>query len=552
MAEGPPPASTPPPDAGATPGPAAPPDAAPPDAAPPVRPEPLIPAQHRPPRAVSLDPAALRALRSQVAGPVLVAGIDPPEALAAESRAWNLAVQHQPAVVVGAARTADVVAAVRFAGGEGLSVAVQSTGHGAEWAFEAGLLITTSRMADVVVDPATRSARVGAGAVWAQVVAAAEPYHLVPLSGSSSGIGVVGYTLGGGMGLLARRHGFAADHVRSLDVVTADGQLRYVDAAHEADLFWALCGGKGSFGVVTALELDLIAVDTFTAGALVFDGSDAAAVVRAWQRWAPGLPEEVTTSVALVRLPDAPFVPEHLRGGLTVHVRFALVGSQAAADRLLEPLRRSASALVDDVIERPYREADEVHRDPVDPMPVWHAGVALTDLPREAVDALLEVAGPAADVPLALVEVRLMGGALARLPARANAVAAREAAFSLQAVGALAPDLGQAVPAAGAAVLEALRPWHSAAALTNLLGDLRDRQRLSATWSFNQQARLRATKTIYDADDMFSHGHSVPPSVNPADRAAAEGADVRPGRYWDVELCRWVTGRRSDGTGSGR
>src|SRR4051794_8798046 len=289
-------------------------------------PVPRIPTQPRAGRRPTLDPDGLAALRAAVHGPVLVAGVDPAEALATECAGFDLAVRHAPAVVVGATRAADVAAAVRFAGSEGLPVGVQATGHGAAWPFVDGLLLRTQRMDHVVVDPAHRSARVQAGARWRQVVTAAAPYGLAPLSGSSSGVGVVGYTLGGGMGLLGRRHGFASGHLLRAEVVTADGRLHAVDALHEPDLLWALRGGKGSFGVVTALEVGLVPVPEFCGGAVVYPGEDASVVLHAWREWAPALPDSTTTSVALVRLPDAPTVPAHLRGVLTVHVRVAHLG----------------------------------------------------------------------------------------------------------------------------------------------------------------------------------------------------------------------------------
>ncbi|MGN6300899.1 MAG: FAD-binding oxidoreductase [Angustibacter sp.] len=495
---------------------------------------------------------AVRRLRMAVRGTVLVRGADDDAALELEAAAWNVAVTHRPTVVVAATCATDVVAAVRFAAGEGLAVAVQGTGHGATSSFRDGVLVTTRRMADVSVDADRRTARVGAGAVWRDVIAAAAPHGLAPLSGSASGVGVAGFTLGGGMGLLSRKHGFAADHVRSLDLVTADGRLRHVDAGTEPDLFWALRGGKGSFGVVTALELGLVELPALTAGAIVYAGEHASTVLHTWREWCATLSDDTSTSVALLRLPDAPMVPEHLRGVLTVHVRVAHLGPQADADRVLAPLRACAPALVDDVVERPSTDADAVHRDPVDPSPSWELGAGLASLDRDAVDALLAVAGPSARLPLVVVELRLMGGAMSREPAPAGAVAGRDTAFSLMTIGPDVPPLREVVPAAARAVHDALAPWRSRSTVTNWLGHLDDREAVCATWSFDQQARLRATKTLYDPFDVFSHGHSVLPSVSPADLAAEPlGVDdlgaPRPAgsRYWDVYQARWVR-RRQD------
>jgi hypothetical protein len=246
-------------------------------------------------------------------------------------------------------------------------------------------------------------------------------------------------------------------------------------------------------------------------------------------------------------------VPEQLRGVLTLHVRVAHLGAQAEADRLLAPLRSCAPALVDDVVARPYTDADAVHRDPVDPSPSWELGAGLTGLDRDAVDALLAVAGPAARLPLVVVELRLMGGAMGREPERPNAVAGRDTAFSLMTIGPAVPALRDAVPAAARAVHEALSPWRSRTTLTNWLGHLDDREAVCASWTFDQQARLRATKTLFDPWDVFSHGHSVLPSVSAADLADTEllgepdrlGAPAAVGaRYWDVHQARWARRRQ--------
>ncbi|NJC73927.1 FAD-binding oxidoreductase [Planosporangium thailandense] len=266
---------------------------------------------------------AVTDLASQVSGPVYVPGDD---GFDAEIAAWNLATAHRPLVAVGAADAADVAAAVGWAAERGLPVAVQATGHGAVAAAIGGVLVNTSRLDEVTVDPATRTARVGAGVKWARVIEAAAPYGLAPLSGSSSDVGAVGYTVGGGLGLLARRYGYAADHVRGLRIVTADGQLRDVDADEHPDLFWAVRGGKGNFGIVTSIEIDLVPVATLYAGGIFYPGAVAADVLHAYRAWTSSLPDETTTSVAILRLPPLPELPEPLRGQTVVHLRFIHAG----------------------------------------------------------------------------------------------------------------------------------------------------------------------------------------------------------------------------------
>ena len=182
-------------------------------------------------------------LRSQVHGPVYAAGDD---GLATEVDTWNIAIQHTPAVAVGATCAADVAAAVTWAVAHDLRVAVQATGHGPVRNAAGSMMITTRRMQGMHIDPERRIARVEAGVRWIRVMEAAAEFGLAGLCGSSSDVGVVGYTLGGGMGSLGRKHGFAADHVTAVEIVTADGRLRRVDAGSEPELFWAVRGGKAT------------------------------------------------------------------------------------------------------------------------------------------------------------------------------------------------------------------------------------------------------------------------------------------------------------------
>ncbi len=444
-------------------------------------------------------------LARAVAGPVLVPG-NP--GFAAEVAPFNLAHSPTPAVAVGATSSEDVAAAVRWAGRAGHSVAVQATGHGLTSSLEGTVLITTSRMTEVHIDPGARTARVGAGVRWRQVIDAAAPHGLAPLSGSSSGVGVVGYTLGGGLGVLARKHGFAADRVRRARLVTADGRIRDVDAGSDPELFWALRGGKGSFGIVTELEFDLVPVTGLHGGAVFFPGTAAHDLLHAYREWTATLPEETTTSIALVRMPPDPALPEPLRGQTVVHLRFAHLGSAEEGAALLAPLRAVASPLMDTVGDMPYAAVDGIHMDPTDPMPAHDRGMTLRELPAEAVDALLEVAGPQVDVPLALVELRQLGGALSRPAAVPNAVAGRDAAWSVWVLGPMVPPLVDVVPAVTAGVLDRLRPWAARGSLLNFLGAAGP-QEIGALWGEEDLARLRAVKRRLDPTGVFSSGHVV-------------------------------------------
>ncbi|MEV4136527.1 FAD-binding oxidoreductase [Dactylosporangium sp. NPDC049742] len=436
------------------------------------------------------------------AGPVFVPG---DEGYAAEVASWNVAIHHEPHVVVGATGAQDVAAAVRWAGTHGLPVAVQATGHGAVRPVTGGLLVTTGRMTAVSVDPVTRTARAAAGARWSQVVEAAAAHGLAPLNGSSTHVGVVGYTLGGGAGPLGRRYGFAADHVRSIEIVTADGALRTVDADHEADLFWAVRGGKGNFGIVTEIEFGLFEVAGFFGGGIHFPGSHAAEVLHAYRAWVAGLPEEMSTSVALLRLPPLPLLPEPLRGAYVAHLRVAYLGTAEDGEALLAPMRAAAPALIDDVSWRPYSAVDSVHQDPVDPLPSRDRGVLLGELTAQTVDHVLEVAGPQVDVPLMMVEIRHLGGAFARTPATPNAVSGRGAQYSLFAIG---PGLPELAPVVDAVTDRLLAVETAPGGLMNFSGHAAP-EALLANWSTADRDRLLRIKRSYDPTNVFSSGQAL-------------------------------------------
>ncbi|MGI5489080.1 FAD-binding oxidoreductase [Microtetraspora malaysiensis] len=448
------------------------------------------------------------ALRREVVGPVLIPGQDGFEE---EAAGFNLAVRHRPAVIVGATGVEDVAAAVRLAAAHGLPVAVQATGHGAVQAADGALLVSTRRMREIVVDPVARTAQIGAGCTWAEVVAAVSPYGLAPLSGSASGVGAVGFTLGGGIGPIARTFGFAADHVREITVVTGDGRIRTADAGREPDLFWALRGGKGGFGIVTSITVDLFPITTVYGGGLFYAGEDASSVLHAYRTWTATLPEATTTSVALLRLPPLPELPPQLSGRFVVHLRVAHMGEEREAEALLAPMRAVAAPVLDAVGHLPYAALDAIHQDPVAPLPVAERGMLLRELTGEAVDALLAVAGPAAQVPLAVVELRQLGGALAREPKEPNAVGGRDAAFSLLVIGAPVPELMEsAVPAAIGAVVEAAAPWSTGGTMINFQGSALTSEQLSRAWPEPVLARLAELRDRFDPANLFRFGHVVP------------------------------------------
>jgi FAD/FMN-containing dehydrogenase len=425
---------------------------------------------------------------------------------------FNTHVRHRPDAVVLAGSEGDVAAAVAVAAQHDVPVTALGAGHGSSTTVTGGLAIATDRLAGVQVDAASRTATIGAGTQWGPVIEAAAPYGLAPLAGSAPHVGVVGYLLGGGLGPVARTYGFAADHVRSFRVVTGPGRAVTASPVEHAELFWALRGGKGGLGIVTQVTVDLLPIATLHGGGWFFDAADASTVLHGWIDWAADLPTSVSTSVAMLRLPPLPELPEPLRGRTVLHVRAAVVGgSPEDATSLAAPVRALATPVLDAFGEMPYAALGAIHADPVAPMPVVEGGVLLEAFDHRAADALLAVAGPQVEAPFAAVELRLLGGAIAVAPAEPNAVGGRDAAFHLHVVGAPVPELlDTAVPEAVDGLLRTLEPWSKGRVQANFHGNANLPGSLSSAWPAAVRARLRAVRFQYDPSGRFPYdGHEA-------------------------------------------
>ncbi len=331
-----------------------------------------------------------------------------------ELAGFQLGFTQRPALIAPVRSTAGVVAAVRHAAAGGLPVGVQASGHGLPGGSAGGLLVSTRRMDGVRVDPEARTVRVQAGVRWGQVAAAAEPYGLAPLNGSAPGVGAVSYTLGGGLGILAREFGYAADHVRWLELVTADGEPRRVTPDSDPELYWALLGAGHTLGVVTELEIGLVPVRTLYGGSLAFDGRvvDPAAVLGAYEAWTRTVPDGLTSSFAAVPYPDLPALPPHLRGRYVVSVRVAYTGDDGEA--LVAPLRRLGPVLSDSLRVMPYAESHTIHSDPDTPHAYYGDSAVLAGLDVGRAGELLRMTGPGAADAMCVVQINHLGGALAR------------------------------------------------------------------------------------------------------------------------------------------
>jgi FAD/FMN-containing dehydrogenase len=449
-------------------------------------------------------------LVATVAGSVLLpgdAGYDDERAV------FNLNHELTPAVIVVPESMADVQATVSFAAGQHRPVLVKTTGHQIVGSASGAVVIATHRMNDITIDAASRSVRVGAGVLWSEVIAKTTEVGLAPLNGSNPTVGVSGYTLGGGLSpTLGRSQGYAADHVRSLDVVTADGELRYVTAESEPDLFWALRGGKGNFGVVTALEFDLFPVSRLYGGGLYFPGERTADVLRAWTAWHPSTPETMVTSIAVMRMPSMPEVAEPLRGKFLVSVRIAYNGTTADGERMIEPMRAVAPAVLDTVRDMSYAEVASIHNEPTDAVPYYERGIMLREFPPQAQDKLIELVGPDAETDLAMAELRALGGAWDREPKVPNAVATRGLPYSLLCVAAGPVSEEEQLKMSVANLLDGMKPWQGARRyVNNLAPDEADEA--AAIYGPERYKRLASIKKTYDPANMFRLNHNVTPAT---------------------------------------
>lgn len=441
-------------------------------------------------------------LRQQVSGSVLTSedpGYDQTR------RGWGLAIDHHPALILVPDDTADVATGVRFARDAGQGVAVQSTGHGVLYPADNSLLIVTSRMASVQIDAEARTARVEAGATWQQVLDAATPHGLAPLLGSAPHIGVVGYMLGGGIGWLGRRYGFGCDSLRRIEIVTADGELRQASSSENSALFWALRGGGGNFGVVTAMELDLYPVPTLYGGTLIYPEESVREALLFYRNWIKTVPDELTSALAIVRFPDLEQVPEVFRGKTLALVTGAFAGPAAEGEQWMQPWLDWQMPIDNAFREMSFSEVGTITNDPVNPVAEYGSSDMFDELSDETIDVIVRYATDSAS-PLTLNVLRHAGGAIARVPSDATAIGNRDASLYLLIAGEVPnPEALVTVKAYIERYRSALEPHSRGGVWMNFMNGNGDgaRERIREAYPPETRERLRELKTKYDPDNLF-------------------------------------------------
>ena len=422
---------------------------------------------------------------------------------------WNLAVDQRPAAVAVPHTVDEVARIVRVAAEQGLRVAPQSSGHAAvplEGRLAESVLLRLSELTGVEVDVERRVARVTGGTLWADVVAAAAPHGLTALHGSSPDVAVAGYALGGGLSFYGREHGLATNSITAVEVVTADGSLVRADADQNTDLFWAVRGGGGNFGVVVAIELRLLPIADVVAGMLLWPLERAPEVVPTWVSWTRELPESVTTSLRLMSFPPLPDLPPFLSGRRIVVIDGAVLEDDARAAELLAPLRALAPEM-DTFARIPSADVLAVHMDPPGPTPNVADHAVLGDLDDAAVEALLGQVGPGSTTSLLFAELRHLGGALGRPAPDAGVLPRLPGSYALFcAAVAPVPEAAAAGLADGAALVSALAPWATGEHLLNFADKVVD---TASGYDAADYARLRAIKAAVDPRGVFQANHEI-------------------------------------------
>ena len=422
--------------------------------------------------------------------------------------AFNILVDQQPAGIALPRSADDVSAVVRSAAADGKRVAAQRTGHNAEplGSLANTVLLRTDGLGEVQIDADAGTARVGAGALWGDLLPRASELGLAALHGSAPNVGIAGYTLGGGVSFYHRKHGLACNRVTAIELVTAGGEQIRVDADNEPDLFWALRGGGGSFGVVTALEFDLLALPEIFAGALLFPAEQASEVLQGWREWTSGMPEEMTSVGRLMNFPPIPEMPEPLRGKSFAVLEVIYCGDVSDGDELVAPLRKLGSAGMDTIQAQPPAGIAELHMDPPTPVPYISESLLTHELPASAIDSLVKAVGPGSGSQLASVELRHGGGALSRAPQDAGALATLPGSFITFAVGFVPASEAMAPNRAWLGGYKAALEPYDAGSYFNFVEHSFD---ITQIFPPEILDRLREVKQRYDPENLFHSNHPV-------------------------------------------
>jgi FAD binding domain len=421
---------------------------------------------------------------------------------------WSLGHRHHPALMVIAKDTVDVIETVRFAKSNGLKLAVQATGHGFVRDAKDGLLVNVSGLNAVSIDPVAQTATFQPGATWAQVLEAAHEHGLVGLVGDTPSVGATGFVLGGGTGWFSRLYGMGVDSLLGVEIVTSDGELRRVNAELEPELFWALRGGAGGFGVVTSMTLQLYPHKTVTTGQVIFPISHAKAAIQAYREWIKTVPNEISSRIMLLRGPDAPFMPPFVRGRVGLMLQFVYAGSRLEAQSAIAPLLNTPNSLVQLVDEVSPTQLGVVFGAPPAPSDSVGRGDLMNELSDAAIDALLESVSLEASA-FYFLEVRHLGGAIAKVSDDSTAFAHRHAKFLTNFRVLLSnPSEQDAAQKYTQIVTQKLQAFTTGSILPNFVVGDEGTARDQAAYPGLKNMRLSMLKARFDRDNTFAYART--------------------------------------------
>ena len=432
-------------------------------------------------------------------------------------RIWNGAIDKHPALVLRCSGVADVISGVQFACSEGLPVAIRGGAHSVAGfsTCDDGVVLDLSAMAAVRVDPPNRRALAQGGATWRQFDHETQAHGLATTGGLVSSTGIGGFTLGGGIGHLVRKYGLTCDSLLSAEMVTAEGELVRASEDQNADLFWALRGGGGNFGVVTELELALHPVGpTVLGGPVFYPGQDAAEVLAGWRDAVAGAPEELTTVIDLTTAPAAPFLPEDLHGKKIVILAVCWAGPLEEGEEVVRPLRALGTPLIDLLGPIPYVALQQL----VDPMYApgaanYFTSAFLNELPDSAVETFADAHRRSAGLPAACeLHVHQLGGAMARMAPGATAFSQRQSPYLINCIARTPATEGfEANRAWARDTRDSMARFGAGQMYVNFTGD-GDQDKVRASYPAETYARLAAVKAHYDPANRFRFNQNIRPA----------------------------------------
>lgn len=429
------------------------------------------------------------------------------------SQPWNRFAEQHPAFVIVAGSSKDIQIAVKFANDNGLGVGVMCTGHGIGMRCNDGVLINTSQLRGVTVDPDLKQATVEAGALWKDVIDPAYTHGLATLAGSAPHVGVVGYTVGGGFGYLGRKYGLSSDSVVAAELVMADGTLAKVSAEKNKELFWAVNGGGGNFGIITSLTVRVYPLKTVYGGAVFYPINIGREALTAFDEWARQIPDEITAGFSFVNFPAVPMIPEMFRGKSVVAIKGCYCGENLKyGEQLFAPLRALSKPIADSFATMTVDEMGKISNDPVDPTGNLSFNGLIKDLSPKAIEAFVKAAGAGSGSSLISVEIRTLGGALGQNNGSLALLGSNNAKYSVNAIGSAVDASAAANSERGISRLsEFVSPHLTGELVLNFLEVDPAEQHVRAAYTADDWQKLTTLKKKYDPKNTFRFNRNIPP-----------------------------------------